>query len=78
MSERRLGDLPVGQTATIESLSGDPAVVQRLLEMGLTPGTDVTVVRLAPLGDPMEVLVRGYNLSIRRADAASLLLRSSP
>lgn len=75
MSGRRLADLPVGRSATIESLAGDPGVVQRLLEMGLTPGTGVTVVRFAPLGDPMEILVRGYNLSIRRADAAHLLLR---
>jgi len=71
---RRLSDLPVGQCAKIASLDGEPGIIQRLLEMGLTPGTEVAVVRLAPLGDPMEVTVRGYNLSIRRDDAHHLVL----
>ena len=65
---QRLSEWPVGGHATIIGLDGAPGVMQRLLEMGLTPGTDVAVVRLAPLGDPMEVLVRGYNLSIRKGN----------
>ena len=71
----RLADLPVGECAVVAGFDGEPGVVQRLLEMGLTPGTEVTLVRLAPLGDPMEILVRGYNLSIRKADAANVVLR---
>jgi len=71
---RRLSDLPVGQCATIAALDGEPQMIQRLLEMGLTPGTEVVVVRLAPLGDPMEVTVRGYNLSIRKDDAHHLVI----
>jgi len=73
-SSRRLSDLPVGQCATIAALDGEPQMIQRLLEMGLTPGTEVVVVRLAPLGDPMEVTVRGYNLSIRKDDAHHLVI----
>jgi Fe2+ transport system protein FeoA len=51
-------------------VAGDPALQQRLLEMGVLPGTEVTVVRFAPLGDPIEVKVLGYSLSLRRSEAA--------
>jgi Fe2+ transport system protein FeoA len=66
---RTLADVPRGASATIRALLGRDAVVQRLLEMGLTEGADVHVVRFAPLGDPIEVKVRGYLLSLRREDA---------
>ncbi len=71
---RTLRDLPVGGSGRIASHEGEPALVQRLLEMGLTPGASVQVLRVAPLGDPMEIRVRGYSLSIRKADAAHLVL----
>ncbi|HEX8029280.1 MAG TPA: FeoA family protein [Vicinamibacterales bacterium] len=61
--------LPVGATAVVSRVSGTRHTVRRLLEMGLTPGTPVTVHREAPLGDPIELRVRNYALSIRRADA---------
>lgn len=67
-----LADLRKGDRARIEGVGGAGGLVQRLLEMGLTAGTQVAVVRFAPLGDPMEVRVRGYLLSLRLADARSV------
>ncbi len=66
---RTLADLPVGGHGRIRSIDAPAALRQRLLEMGLVEGTPVEVVRFAPLGDPMEIRVRGYHLSLRRADA---------
>ncbi|MEY4093608.1 MAG: hypothetical protein RLZZ53_807 [Acidobacteriota bacterium] len=66
---RILSRLPVGATAVVARVSGARTTVRRLLEMGLVPGTAVTVQREAPLGDPIELRVRNYALSIRRAEA---------
>jgi ferrous iron transport protein A len=66
---RILSLLPVGATAVVYRVSGARHTVRRLLEMGLVPGTAVTVQREAPLGDPIELRVRNYALSIRRAEA---------
>jgi ferrous iron transport protein A len=68
-TRRPLARVPVGSTAVVAKVSGTRPVVRRLLEMGLVPGTPVTVQREAPLGDPVELRVRNYALSIRRADA---------
>ena len=67
-----LASLAVGETAVVARVLGSRAVARRLLEMGLVPGTAVTVRRVAPLGDPLELRVRGYALSIRRAEAAGI------
>ncbi len=64
-----LSRVPVGATAVVARVSGARNTVRRLLEMGLVPGTAVTVQREAPLGDPIELRVRNYALSIRRAEA---------
>ena len=64
-----LDQVPVGGRAVVKVVGGKAALRQRLLEMGLTEGTDVEVVRLAPLGDPMEIRVRGYYLTLRKGDA---------
>lgn len=69
LSGRILSRLPVGATAVVSRVSGARNTVRRLLEMGLVPGTTVTVQREAPLGDPIELRVRNYALSIRRAEA---------
>lgn len=69
---RLLARVPVGSTAVVTRVTGSRPVVRRLLEMGLVPGTPVTVQRQAPLGDPMELRVRNYALSIRRADALGI------
>ena len=66
---KTLRDSKVGETATIKRLHGEGAVKRRIMDMGLTKGTEVHVRKLAPLGDPMELTVRGYELSVRRSDA---------
>lgn len=58
-----------GETVTVTKLTGDGAVKRRIMDMGITKGTPVFVRKVAPLGDPVEVTVRGYELSIRKADA---------
>ena len=67
-----LAALVVGDVATIEHVGGERAFRRRLMELGLVPGTRVELVGVAPLGDPLELLVRGASLSIRRADAAEV------
>lgn len=66
----RLAMLPVGRRARISRIVGADDVSLRLLEMGLTPGAEVAVVGQAPLGDPLELELRGYRLSIRKSEAA--------
>lgn len=67
-----LATLGVGDVATIEFVGGERAFRRRIMELGLVPGTRVELVGIAPLGDPLELLVRGASLSIRRADAAEV------
>lgn len=66
----RLAGLPVGKRGRVLQIDGGDDVAMRLLEMGLTPGVEVAVVGQAPLGDPLELEVRGYRLSIRKSEAA--------
>ena len=66
---RTLRDAKVGETVRISQLRGEGAVKRRIMDMGITKGTDVFVRKLAPLGDPVEISVRGYELSIRKSDA---------
>lgn len=63
-----------GETVTIRRLEGGGALKRRIMDMGLTRGTSVYVRRVAPLGDPVEITVRGYELSIRKGDAQSILV----
>ena len=64
-----LKEAKVGQTVTVVKLHGEGAIKRRIMDMGITKGTEVYVRKVAPLGDPIEVTVRGYELSIRKADA---------
>lgn len=64
-----LRDVKTGQTVTVEKLNGEGAVKRRIMDMGITKGVEIYVRKVAPLGDPVEVTVRGYELSIRKADA---------
>ena len=64
-----LREVKVGDTCTVVKLHGEGAVKRRIMDMGITKGVEVYVRKLAPLGDPIEVTVRGYELSIRKADA---------
>ena len=64
-----LKDAKIGSTVTVKKLNGEGAIRRRIMDMGITKGTSVTVKKVAPLGDPMEVTVRGYELTLRKADA---------
>lgn len=64
-----LRDVKIGGTVTVKKLTGEGAIKRRIMDMGLTKGTSVTVRKVAPLGDPIELTVRGYELSIRKEDA---------
>ena len=66
---KTLREVPVGSTVKVVKLHGEGAVKRRIMDMGLTKGTEVYIRKVAPLGDPVEVTVRGYELSIRKADA---------
>ena len=66
---RTLKEVKVGETVKVVKLHGEGAVKRRIMDMGLTKGTEVHVRKVAPLGDPVDVTVRGYELSIRKADA---------
>ena len=66
---KTLRDVKVGERATIVRLHGEGALKRRIMDMGLTRGTEVFVQKVAPLGDPMELTVRGYELSVRKGDA---------
>jgi ferrous iron transport protein A len=69
-----LDQLRRGERACVEAIQGDDAVVQRLLEMGLLEGEEVEVLGFAPLGDPLEIRLRDYRLSLRRSEAARVLV----
>ncbi len=64
-----LKDVSVGSTVKVKKLSGEGPVKRRIMDMGITKGTEIYVRKVAPLGDPMELTVRGYELSVRKADA---------
>ena len=66
---KTLREVPVGSTVKVVKLHGEGAVKRRIMDMGITSGTQVYVRKVAPLGDPIEVTVRNYELSIRKADA---------
>ena len=66
---KTLKDLAIGQSSTVVKVHGEGAVKRRIMDMGITRGTEIFVRKVAPLGDPMELNVRGYELSVRKADA---------
>ena len=69
---KTLKDAKVGQTVVVARLHGEGPVKRRIMDMGITKGVDIYIRKVAPLGDPIETTVRGYELSIRRADAESI------
>ena len=71
---RTLKDAKIGETVTVRKLTGEGAVKRRIMDMGITKGIEVYVRKVAPLGDPMEVTVRGYELSVRKADAEMIFI----
>lgn len=66
---KTLKEIKCGETARVAKLNGGGAIKRRIMDMGITKGTDVFVRKVAPLGDPVEITVRGYELSLRKADA---------
>lgn len=74
---RTLKESKVGDTVRVVKLHGEGAVKRRIMDMGLTKGVDVQIRKVAPLGDPIEVTVRGYELSIRKADAEMIEIESA-
>ena len=66
---KTLREVPIGGKAKVVKLHGEGAIKRRIMDMGITRGTEIYVRKVAPLGDPIEVNVRGYELSIRKADA---------
>ncbi len=67
-----LKEVPVGSSAKVVRIHGEGAVKRRIMDMGITRGVEIYVRKVAPLGDPIEVTVRGYELSLRKADAESI------
>ena len=72
---RTLKQVKCGETVTVQKLQGEGPVKRRIMDMGITSGVEIYVRKIAPLGDPMEVTVRGYELSIRKADAECIEVR---
>ena len=71
---KTLKEVAVGQTVTVKKLTGAGPVKRRIMDMGITKGVEIYVRKVAPLGDPVEVTVRGYELSLRKADAEMILI----
>ena len=71
---KTLRDVAVGESAEVRRLGGEGAVKRRIMDMGITKGTEVLVRKVAPLGDPIEVTVRGFELSLRKDEAANVLV----
>ena len=71
-----LRDAAVGSTVVVSKITGDPAYKRRIMDMGITKGSEVYIRKVAPLGDPMEVTVRGYELSLRKADAEMIEIQA--
>lgn len=70
-----LKEIKCGQTVTVSKINGTGAIKQRIMDMGITKGTEIFVRKVAPLGDPVEITVRGYELSLRKADAEMVLVQ---
>ena len=71
---KTLKEVQCGETVTVAKLGGEGALKRRIMDMGITKGTAIKVQKVAPLGDPMELTVRGYELSVRKADAEMIEL----
>ena len=73
---KTLRDAKIGETVKVVKLHGEGAIKRRIMDMGITKGTDVYVRKVAPLGDPLEVTVRGYEQSLRKADAEMIEIQA--
>jgi ferrous iron transport protein A len=73
-----LDSIGPGQKATVKAVHGDGRITRRLMEMGVVPGVAVTMVKAAPFGDPIEIRLLGYNLAVRRSEAAAVEIEPEP
>ena len=73
---KTLREAKIGETVKVVKLHGEGAIKRRIMDMGITKGTEVDVRKVAPLGDPVEVMVRGYELSLRKADAEMIEIQA--
>lgn len=71
---KTLKDAKLGETVKVVKLAGEGALKRRIMDMGITKGTEIFVRKFAPLGDPMEINIRGYELSLRKADAETIIV----
>ena len=71
---KTLRDIKVGGTARVVKINGEGAIKRRIMDMGITKGVEIYVRKMAPLGDPMEITVRGYELAFRKADAEMIIV----
>ncbi len=74
--EKRLSELAVGETGSVVKVAGEGRIRRRLFDMGITPGAEVFMRKLAPLGDPMEITVRGYELTLRKSEAECVVVNA--
>lgn len=72
---KTLKDVRVGETVSVEKLQGEGALKRRIMDMGITKGAEIYVRKVAPLGDPIEITVRGYELSVRKSEAENVIVR---
>ncbi len=72
-----LGDAAVGSTVVVTKIEGDSAYKRRIMDMGITKGSEIFIRKVAPLGDPVEITVRGYELSVRKNDAQCVLVKEA-
>lgn len=73
-----LKDTPVGKTVKVLKINGEGAIKRRIMDMGITKGVTLCVRKVAPLGDPIEITVRGFELSLRKADAENIIVEATP
>lgn len=71
---KTLKDVQVGETAKVVKINGEGALKRRIMDMGITHGVTISVIKVAPLGDPIEITVRGFELSMRRADTEMIVV----
>ncbi|NDO45674.1 ferrous iron transport protein A [Clostridium sp. MD294] len=71
---KTLRDVKIGETVIVQKLTGNSVIKRRIMDMGITKNTEIFVRKVAPLGDPIEVMVRGYELSLRKSDAEMILI----
>ena len=74
--KKPLSEFTIGESGTIVSVDGEKRVRRRLFDMGVTPGTEIFLRKKAPLGDPIEIAIRGYELTLRNAEAACIIMET--